>query len=203
MSLTPTRLFPSRLSQTSLITSQLPVVIKRMRKSNNRCALHIPGCSRRLLTEVALLLMLRRPPVCPYIIEMYEWFDRPLIFSLVLEFPQPCVTLQEFNRDSRGLTEPIARGFMQQSITVLSTRGLLQTPILRRASALGITLYMMVNMRPPFSSVREILQACIYIWKADISMACCDLIYQCLDCSPVKQLTFTQILQHKWFESPE
>ncbi|RXN13209.1 serine threonine- kinase pim-2-like protein [Labeo rohita] len=132
---------------------QRHVVIKRMRKSNNRCTLHIPGCSRRLPTEMVLLLMLRRPPVCPYVIEM--------------------------------------------SITVLSTRALLQTPILRRANALGITLYMMVNMRPPFSSVREILQACIYIWKADISMVRCDLIYQCLDRSPMKRATFEQILQHE------
>ncbi|KAL0153830.1 hypothetical protein M9458_050860 [Cirrhinus mrigala] len=67
--------------------------------------------------------------------------------------------------------------------------------------ALGITLYMMVNMRLPFSSVREILQASIYTWKADVSMSCCDLIYQCLDRSPVKRPTFEQILQHKWFES--
>ncbi|KAL0146563.1 hypothetical protein M9458_058194, partial [Cirrhinus mrigala] len=36
--------------------------------------------------------------------------------------------------------------------------------------ALGITLYMMVNMRLPFSSVSEILQACIYTWKPDVSM---------------------------------
>ncbi|XP_058623274.1 uncharacterized protein LOC131534426 [Onychostoma macrolepis] len=57
------------------------VAIKRMKKRNNRCSLQIPGCSRPLATEVGLMLMLRRPPVCPYIIEMYEWFDQPLIFS--------------------------------------------------------------------------------------------------------------------------
>lgn len=62
------------------------------------------------------MLMLRRPPVCPYIIEMYEWFDRPLVFSLVLEFPQPCVTLREFIMDSSGLSEAVARGFMRQLV---------------------------------------------------------------------------------------
>ncbi|KAI2647685.1 Serine/threonine-protein kinase pim-2 [Labeo rohita] len=95
------------------------VAIKRMRKWNNHCSLRIPGCSRRLPTEVALLLMLRRPPVRPYVIEMYEWSDRPLICSLVLEFPQPCVTLREFICDSEGLTEAIARGFMCQLVVVV------------------------------------------------------------------------------------
>ncbi|RXN19769.1 serine threonine- kinase pim-2-like protein [Labeo rohita] len=164
------------------------------------------GCSIHLPTEVALLLMLRRPPVCPYVIEMYEWSDRPLIFSLVLEFPQPCVSLRQFIRDSRGLTEPITRGFMRRALQfcppeVYSRPKYYAVPT--NVWGLDITLYMMVNMRPPFSSVREILQACIYTWKPDVSMACCDLIYQCLERSLVKRPTFEQILQHKWFESPE
>ncbi len=54
--------------------------------------------------------------MCPYIIEMYDWFDQPLIFSLVLEFPQPCVSLREFINGSSGLTEPVARGFMHQLV---------------------------------------------------------------------------------------
>ncbi|XP_073690598.1 uncharacterized protein [Garra rufa] len=95
------------------------VAIKRMRKWNNHCSLRIPGCSRRLTTEVALLLMLRRPPVCPYVIEMYEWFDGLLICSLVLEFPQPCVTLREFICDSDRLTEAISRGFMRQLVAAV------------------------------------------------------------------------------------
>ncbi|KAI2645967.1 Serine/threonine-protein kinase pim-2 [Labeo rohita] len=237
------------------------VAIKRMRKWNNRHSLQMPGCSRRLPTEVALLLMLRRPPVCPYVIEMYEWFDRPLIISLVLEFPQPCVTLREFIRDSHGLTEPIARGFMRQLVAgvqhcidrgvfhndvhadnVLVNTNTLELKLIDFGSghllddagydslkyigalqfcppevfsrpkyyavptnvwALGVTLYMMVNMQPPFSNVKEILEACPYTWKYDVSMACCDLIYQCLDRSPAKRPTFEQILQHEWFESPE
>ncbi|KAL1277444.1 hypothetical protein QQF64_024117 [Cirrhinus molitorella] len=231
------------------------VAIKMMPKWSNRCSLRIPGCSRRLPTEVALLLMLRRPPVCPYIIEMHEWFDRRLIISLVLGFPQPCVTLREFICDSDGLTELIARGFMRQLVVavehcidrgvfhndvhvdnVLVNTSTLEIKLIDFGSghllnsdgydslkyigalqfcppevftrlkyyavptnvwALGVTLYMMVNMQPPFSSVREILQASIYTWRRDVSTACSDLIYQCLNYSPEKRPTFKQILQHQ------
>ncbi|XP_058627081.1 serine/threonine-protein kinase pim-2-like [Onychostoma macrolepis] len=235
------------------------VAIKRMKKRNNRCSLQIPGCSRPLATEVGLMLMLRRPPVCPYIIEMYEWFDQPLIFSLVLEFPQPCVSLREFINDSSGLTEPVARGFMHQLVlavqhcidhgvfhndvhadNVLVNTDTLELKLIDFGSghlldsdgydslkyigalqfcppevfskpkyyavptnvwALGVTLYMMVNVKLPFTSVKEILEACPYTWKADVSIACCDLIYQCLDPSPAKRPALQQILQHEWFKS--
>ncbi|XP_052407927.1 serine/threonine-protein kinase pim-2-like [Carassius gibelio] len=235
------------------------VAIKTTRKWNNCCSLQIPGCSRRLATEVGLMLMLRRPPVCPYIIEMYEWFDRPLVFSLVLEFPQPCVTLREFIMDSSGLSEAVARGFMRQLVlavqhcinhgvfhndvhadNVLVNTNTLELKLIDFGSGhlldsagydsvkyigaflfcppevfskpkyyavptnvwtLGVTLYMMVNIKLPFSSVKQILKACPFPWKADLSSACSDLIHQCLERSPAKRPTLEQILQHQWFES--
>ncbi|XP_016398996.1 serine/threonine-protein kinase pim-2-like [Sinocyclocheilus rhinocerous] len=62
------------------------------------------------------MLMLRCPPVSPYVIQMYEWFDRPKIFSLVLECPQPCMVLRKFIKDSSGLIELIACSLMRQLV---------------------------------------------------------------------------------------
>uniref|UniRef100_A0A9J8CLL1 non-specific serine/threonine protein kinase n=1 Tax=Cyprinus carpio carpio TaxID=630221 RepID=A0A9J8CLL1_CYPCA len=235
------------------------VAIKRTQKWSNYCSLQIPGCSRCLATEVGLMLMLRRPPVCPYIIEMYEWFDQPLVFSLVLEFPQPCVSLREFITDSSGLSEAVARGFMRQLVlavqhcinhgvfhndvhadNVLVNTDTLELKLIDFGSghlldsagydslkyigaflfcppevfskpkyyavptnvwALGVTLFMMVNTKLPFCNVKQILDACPYTWKADVSSACSDLIYQCLERRPAKRPTLEQILQHQWFES--
>ncbi|KAL0159247.1 hypothetical protein M9458_042972, partial [Cirrhinus mrigala] len=75
-----------------------------------------PGYSKPLPREVALMLMLRRPPVSPYVIQMYEWFDRRMVTLLILEFPHPCVVLRKFISASSGLTEPIARGLMRQLV---------------------------------------------------------------------------------------
>ncbi|CAM4653335.1 unnamed protein product [Leuciscus chuanchicus] len=76
----------------------------------------IRDCSRLLATEVAMMLLLRRPPVTPYVIEMYEWFDRPDFISLVLEFPQPCKVLRYVITDCFRLNEEIARGLMRQLV---------------------------------------------------------------------------------------
>lgn len=62
------------------------------------------------------MLLLRRPPVSPYVIQMYEWFDRPKIFSLILECPQPCMVLRKFITVSSGLTETIASILMRQLV---------------------------------------------------------------------------------------
>lgn len=35
--------------------------------------------------------------------------------------------------------------------------------------ALGVTLFMMVNTKLPFCNVKQILDACPYTWKADVS----------------------------------
>lgn len=47
---------------------------------------------------------------------MYEWFDRPKIFSLILECPQPCIVLRKFINDSSVLSEPIACSLMRQLV---------------------------------------------------------------------------------------
>ncbi|XP_048024966.1 serine/threonine-protein kinase pim-2 isoform X2 [Megalobrama amblycephala] len=92
------------------------VAIKSLHKMKTGHHLFIRDCPRPLVTEVAMMLILRRPPVSPYVIEMYEWFDRPKVISLILEYPQPCKVLREFITDLHKLNEPIARGLMRQLV---------------------------------------------------------------------------------------
>ncbi|XDV40716.1 hypothetical protein PO909_009741, partial [Leuciscus waleckii] len=71
------------------------VAIKRISKIDNDCYLNIPGYPEPLVTEVALMLMMRREPICPYIIQLYDWFEHPRKFTLVMEYPEPCETLKD------------------------------------------------------------------------------------------------------------
>ncbi|XDV17568.1 hypothetical protein PO909_023406, partial [Leuciscus waleckii] len=64
------------------------VAIKRTRKSDNDRYLYIPGNPELLVTEVALLMMMRREPISPFVIQLYEWFEHPKEFSLVMEYPE-------------------------------------------------------------------------------------------------------------------
>ncbi|CAM4534933.1 unnamed protein product [Leuciscus chuanchicus] len=64
------------------------VAIKRIRKIDNDRYLYIPGNREPLVTEVALLMMMRREPISPFVIQLYEWFEHPKEFSLVMEYPE-------------------------------------------------------------------------------------------------------------------
>lgn len=39
-----------------------------------------------------------KPPRCPYVIEMLEWFETPTCFVLILERPDPCYELYRYAR---------------------------------------------------------------------------------------------------------
>ncbi|KAL1258895.1 hypothetical protein QQF64_009472 [Cirrhinus molitorella] len=76
-----------------------------------------PGCTRPLLVEVALNLVVQRPPKSPYIVQMYEWFEQPYRYILVMEYPHPCETLLNFTMQNGGyLEEAVARGLMHQAV---------------------------------------------------------------------------------------
>ncbi|XP_051733894.1 serine/threonine-protein kinase prk-2-like isoform X7 [Ctenopharyngodon idella] len=92
------------------------VAIKRMRKFDNFLYLDIPGHPEPLITEVALLLMMRREPISPYVIQLYEWFEHPRKFTLVMEYPEPCESLLDFIDRNPQLDETIARVFMRQAV---------------------------------------------------------------------------------------
>ncbi|XP_067277555.1 serine/threonine-protein kinase pim-2-like isoform X1 [Pseudorasbora parva] len=92
------------------------VAIKQMRKIDNNCYLDIPGHPEPLVTEVALLLMMRKEPISPYVIQLYDWFEHPRTFSLIMEFPEPCESLLDFIIRDPQLDETTARVLMRQAV---------------------------------------------------------------------------------------
>ncbi|XP_077083460.1 serine/threonine-protein kinase pim-2-like [Siphateles boraxobius] len=93
------------------------VAIKQMRKFDYFLYLDIPGHPEPLITEVALLLMMRQEPMSSYVIQLYEWFEHPRKFTLILEFPEPCESLLDFiTRRNPEVCETVARVFMQQAV---------------------------------------------------------------------------------------
>ncbi|XP_067286098.1 uncharacterized protein [Pseudorasbora parva] len=92
------------------------VAIKQIQKIKNNRYLYIPGHPKPLVTEVALLLMMRRKPISPLIIQLYEWFEHPGKFTLVMEFPEPCMSLRDYINRTPVLYEPTARFIMRQAL---------------------------------------------------------------------------------------
>ncbi|XP_051738270.1 aurora kinase A-like isoform X12 [Ctenopharyngodon idella] len=92
------------------------VAIKRIRKTANNRYLDIPGHPEPLVTEVALLLMMRQEPISPYIIQLYNWFEHPRKFTLVMEYPEPCESLLDFIIRHPQLDETTARVIMRQAV---------------------------------------------------------------------------------------
>ncbi|XP_048032436.1 serine/threonine-protein kinase pim-2-like isoform X2 [Megalobrama amblycephala] len=92
------------------------VAIKEMLKIDNDRYLHIPGHPKPLVTEVALLLMMRREPISPYVIHLYEWFEHPQTFTLVMEYPEPCESLRAFITRNPRLCEPAAQVIVLQAM---------------------------------------------------------------------------------------
>ncbi|XP_067277842.1 uncharacterized protein [Pseudorasbora parva] len=92
------------------------VAIKQMSKIDNNRYLDIPGHPEPLVTEVALLLMMRQEPMSPYIIRLYDWFEHPRTFSLIMEFPEPCESLLDFIIRDPQMDETTARVIMRQAV---------------------------------------------------------------------------------------
>ncbi|XP_056095115.1 serine/threonine-protein kinase pim-2-like [Rhinichthys klamathensis goyatoka] len=92
------------------------VAIKRIRKIDNNRYLNIPGHPEPLVTEVALLMMMRREPISPFVIQLYEWFEHPKEFTLVMEYPEPYDILLDFITRNHQMHEPTARFIMRQAV---------------------------------------------------------------------------------------
>ncbi|XP_048062068.1 serine/threonine-protein kinase pim-2-like isoform X2 [Megalobrama amblycephala] len=92
------------------------VAIKRMRKTCNDLYLDIPGHPKPLITEVALLLMMRQEPISPFVIQLYDWFEHPRKFTLIMQFPEPCESLLDFIIRNPQLDETTARVIMRQAV---------------------------------------------------------------------------------------
>ncbi|CAM4650547.1 unnamed protein product [Leuciscus chuanchicus] len=92
------------------------VAIKRMCKIHNDRYLNIPGNPKPLVTEVALLMMMRQEPISPFVIRLYEWFEDPRDFTLVMEYPEPCESLLDFITRNHQVFETTARVIMRQAV---------------------------------------------------------------------------------------
>ncbi|XP_065109921.1 uncharacterized protein [Paramisgurnus dabryanus] len=92
------------------------VAIKTIDKSFRNRYIELPDHKSDLLAEVAINLLLLKPKKSPHIVEMLDWFTEDHEHILVLEYPDPCVTLTKFIRDNGCLSEELARDFMRQAI---------------------------------------------------------------------------------------
>ncbi|XP_026787903.3 serine/threonine-protein kinase pim-1-like [Pangasianodon hypophthalmus] len=91
------------------------VALKFMLKYEDDPYITLPGDTRRLPVEVALMELVCKPPRCPYVIELLEWSETPQAFILVLERPDPCVDLYKYCEDV-NMSESLAQIIMQQVI---------------------------------------------------------------------------------------
>ncbi|GAA6106720.1 serine/threonine-protein kinase pim-2-like [Tachysurus ichikawai] len=91
------------------------VALKIMSKILNNKYITIPGDTCRLPAEVAILELVCKPPRCPYVIELLDWFETPVGIIIVLKRPDHSIDLFEFCRRVK-VTENMARIIMQQVI---------------------------------------------------------------------------------------
>ncbi|XP_050982027.1 serine/threonine-protein kinase pim-2 [Labeo rohita] len=92
------------------------VAIKRIRKTPHDQYLQIPGYPKPLITEVALLLMMREEPISSHAIQLYEWFEHPRKFTLIMEFPDPCESLFDYINNNPQISETTAQVIMRQAV---------------------------------------------------------------------------------------
>ncbi|XP_073729040.1 serine/threonine-protein kinase pim-2-like [Misgurnus anguillicaudatus] len=76
--------------------------------------LSVPGYSKPLPEEVAVMLKLREAPECPYVIQMYDWYEMDNKFILVFEYLRNCDKLWTYIRLRRKLKEDKARYLLVQ-----------------------------------------------------------------------------------------
>ncbi|KAA0701450.1 Serine/threonine-protein kinase PLK4 [Triplophysa tibetana] len=76
-----------------------------------------PGYDKPLNSEVALNVLLSKPPRAQHVEQMCEWFDTKRALVMVMENLQPFKTLKEFIRGKESLlTEDMAQVFMIQAV---------------------------------------------------------------------------------------
>ncbi|XP_043091995.1 serine/threonine-protein kinase pim-2-like [Puntigrus tetrazona] len=104
---------------TYLFGDKTTVAVKYIRKRQTDHYLHLAGHSKPVLAEVAMLLRLGKPPLCPNVIKLYEWTEKKTSFVLIMEFPKPCCTLNEYIECSEPINEREACWLIGQLIQAL------------------------------------------------------------------------------------
>uniref|UniRef100_A0A9J8ANF5 non-specific serine/threonine protein kinase n=1 Tax=Cyprinus carpio carpio TaxID=630221 RepID=A0A9J8ANF5_CYPCA len=92
------------------------VAIKRIQKTVRDQYLQTAVHPKPLITEVALMLMMRQGPISPYVIQLYEWFEHPQVFTLIMENPDPCESLFDFINNNPNMNETTAQFIMCQAV---------------------------------------------------------------------------------------
>ncbi|KAK3521034.1 hypothetical protein QTP86_007663 [Hemibagrus guttatus] len=93
------------------------VAIKYVGKEANEGFITIPGETESLPLEVALMQMVSKPNRHENVLELFEWFEMPDCYILILERPSPCKDLNQFKVDNNGwLLEPLAQHIMRQVV---------------------------------------------------------------------------------------
>ncbi|XP_056331027.1 serine/threonine-protein kinase pim-2-like [Danio aesculapii] len=94
----------------------LQVAIKVVNKKL-RGMRYIVGFSTYVIPEAHNMMILKRPPLCPHIIELYEYAMEGRNNYLVMEYVPSYITLGKFIRKNNGrLTESVARQLIMQII---------------------------------------------------------------------------------------
>lgn len=62
------------------------------------------------------MLMMRQGPISPYVIQLYEWFEHPQVFTLIMENPDPCESLFDFINNNPNMNEKTAQFIMCQAV---------------------------------------------------------------------------------------
>ncbi|XP_053366710.1 serine/threonine-protein kinase pim-3-like [Clarias gariepinus] len=91
------------------------VAVKFMRKPRIDTYITLPGDTRRLPLEVALMKLVCEPPYCPLVIELVEWHETSTHVILVLERPEPCTDLFDYC-EKNNMSESVARIITRQVI---------------------------------------------------------------------------------------
>ncbi|KAK2885941.1 hypothetical protein QQF64_020559 [Cirrhinus molitorella] len=93
------------------------VAIKVIPKRKEDDYIVVPGYSKPLIMEVALNLQVKKSQTSTNIVQMLDWFEEVCHHILILEYPQPCMTLNSFLKiNKRRIDEIQARRFMRQAV---------------------------------------------------------------------------------------
>ncbi|XP_046693710.1 serine/threonine-protein kinase pim-3-like isoform X2 [Silurus meridionalis] len=108
------------------------VAIKRTLKEFSE---HVtfPWDSQSLPLEVVLMKIVCKPPRCPFVIELLEWFETDMAFIIIMEQPESCVTLLKYCSDLPIIMPEVqAKSIMRQLVKALHhchTRGVFHRDI--------------------------------------------------------------------------
>ncbi|XP_026131746.1 5'-AMP-activated protein kinase catalytic subunit alpha-2-like [Carassius auratus] len=99
-----------------IFSDRIKVAMKYIHKHQADRYLDAPGHSKPVLAEVAMLLRLGQPPLCPNVIKLHDWIENKKSFVLIMEYPEPCHTLHQHIIYSDDTNEKKARWIICQLI---------------------------------------------------------------------------------------